>query len=39
MNNQYFDALNYIRSKPLKEKQILFEYFLDSKFIRCDLFK
>lgn len=34
LNNQYFDALNYIRSKSIKEKQILFEYFFDSKFIK-----
>ncbi|XP_025408942.1 protein ELYS [Sipha flava] len=29
LNNQYFDGLNYIRSRPIKEKQILFEYFFD----------
>jgi hypothetical protein len=34
LNNQYFDGLNYIRSRPIKEKQILFEYFFDSKFMK-----
>lgn len=32
MNDQLFDAINYIRARPLKEKDILFEYFFNRKF-------
>lgn len=32
MNDQSFDAINYIRARPLKEKQILFGYFFNRKY-------
>lgn len=38
MNNQYFEALSYIRSRPSKEKLTLFEYCFDRKFKKNLLF-
>lgn len=32
MNNESFDVLNYIRTRSPKEKQILYEYFFESRF-------
>lgn len=32
MNNECFDVLNYIRTRSPNEKQILYEYFFESKF-------
>lgn len=34
MNNQCFDTLIYLRARPFKEKQTLFEYFFDRMFYK-----
>jgi len=37
MNNQCFDTLIYLRSRPFKEQQTLFEYFFDRMFSKYEL--
>jgi len=39
MNNQCFDTLIYLRARPFKEQQALFEYFFDRKFLTINLLK
>jgi len=39
MNNQCFDTLVYLRARPFKEKQTLFEYFFDRMFSLHKLIK